>query len=727
MKPLNEPEEVEDDEDNSIDASEATLEDRTRDYSGLKYIQEQLDELYPMVEKAFSDKQDFNDTVDECWDIYHCELNTNQSYYGTSEVYVPIVRDALVARETRFVNMLFPQAGRYADTVGTDGKIPHDLNALLDHYVKLAKLRQKVAPSMIRTGDISGNYALYLEWIEKKRHVTSKKKVKEMTTELGTEVDGAPEYDDMEYEEDTECHPGVTVLDPRNLVVLPAAGIEDIDEADVVAIQLRFSKSKIKKWVKDGIFEKKAGDRLIKEMTTPASRLLPDTAKAAASAAGVRLDSKGSKVAVVVQVWHKLKIRGEHRLMVTHFGGADMVLGCKRNPYWCDRVPVILQPVEPNPDSVWGVSQVAPVAGLQYQANDVCNEGFDSAQYALLPIVMTDPDKNPRAGSMVLAMASVWLTSPKDTQFANMPALWKDAFTIVGACKEQIFQSLSVNPAMIPHGNAGKKPSQAQVAQEQQVALESSADNVALIQEGVLAQVLEWFYELDYQYRTKAITVKKYGQFGLQATMDQVEPWQTRSRYEFRWYGTEAFKSTQQIQQMISWGNVLRGMPPQMLNGRKVDLGPMAEYVTEVLCGPRLAVHTLIDKRHEMSLTAEMEDQLIRQGFPVQVHEMDNDQEHIMKHAQDFKDELNLPPGMNPIADTARGHILEHIKAMKAKAQAAAGGPSGLPGTPGGAGPGIPGQPRPGAGAQQPTGPQQPPGAVRPDSMATAMPRKSGM
>ena len=279
---------------------------------------------------------------------------------------------------------------------------------------------------------------------------------------------------------------------------------------------------------------------------------------------------------------------------------------------------------------------------------------------------------------------------------------------------------------MIPHGNAGKKPSQAQVAQEQQVALESSADNIALIQEGVLSQVLEWFYELDYQYRTEAVTVKKYGQFGLQATMDQVEPWQVRDRYEFRWYGTEAFKSTQQVQQMISWANVLRGTPPDQLNGRKVDIGPMLEHITEITCGPRLASFTLVDKRHEMTMLPELENQLLRNLFPVQVHPGDDDVAHLHSHIAEFgMDVLQVHPGDDIIAQNDRGHCLMHMQQMQAKAQAAAGQQPGLPGTPGGAGPGLPGQPRPGAGAQMPTGPQAPPGVIRPDAMATLPPRKS--
>lgn len=703
-------------DDQDDDTANVAVEDRTKDYSGYKYIQEQLDELYPMVEQGFADKKSFNDDVEEAWNIYHCQLNENQTYIGNSKVYVPIVRDAITARETRFINMLFPLTGRYADVVGHDGKVPYDMIALLDDYVRKSELREKIAPAMLRTGDIAGNYALHVEWCEHTRNITSKKKVAEVEAE-GSPVEGSPEYDDIEHEEVTESCPGVQVLDPRNLVILPAT-VSKIKDADTVGIILNFSKNKIKKYIKDGIFEKKAGQELLKNMSSNISAPMPETGKQAATAAGVRLDSKGNKTARIFKVWNKMKIRGETRLMQTYFGGPGLTLACKRNPYWCDRIPVIFQPAEQNPDTIWGSSQVTPVATIQYQANDVANEGFDSAQYALLPIVMTDPEKNPRAGSMVLAMASVWMVDPNSTKFAEFPALWKDAFQLIGACKDQIFQSLGVNPAMIPHGNAGKKPSQAQIAQEQQIALESASDNVTLIQEGVFSELLEWFYELDYQYRTEALTVKKFGQFGLQATMDQVEPFQTRERYEFRWYGTEGFKAQQQVQGMISWMNVLTKIPPQQLGGRKVDIGPLLEYITEVTCGPRIAPYTLVDQRHQMTINPEMENRLLENEFPVQVHEMDNDQEHIKAHFEHFEKALQLPLEVTEASNIVRmvkGHIMEHIKSMKAKAAQAMGGQP-----QGGAG-----GPRPGAQVQAPSGAQNPPGAVHKDQMPLSLPRKS--
>lgn len=714
MKPKNEPEDIEDAVDD--DTVDAALEDRSKDYSGYKYIQKQLGELYTCAEKAFEDKTDQSSTIDESWDVYHCNLNDNQSYTGNSKVYIPIVRDALTARETRYVNMLFPGNGRFSDIVGSDGQRPDDLIALMDYYVHEARLRELVVPALIRTGDISGQYALYVDWMETTRHVTSKQKVAELNDAAGMPVDGAPEYDDIEYDEVNDERPGVMVLDPRNLAIWPAT-VDTIEEADGVAVLLRFSVGKIKRWIAKGMFEKKAGEQLIANMSaTPSKAPLPDTGKKATMAAGVKSDGKGNKTALVYQVWSKLKIRGEHRMMVTHFAGDNMVLGCKRNPYWCDRIPVITQAVEKNPDSIWGTSQVEPVLQLQYQANDVANEGFDSAQYALLPIIITDPEKNPNAGSFVLAMASVWFADPNSTKFAEFPALWKDAFQLIGAVKDQIFQSLGVNPAMIPHGNASKKPSQAQIAQEQQVALESSADNVALIQEGVLSKLIEWFYELDYQYRDKAITVKKFGELGLQASMDQVEPFQVRQRYEFRWYGTEGFKAAQQIQQQISWMGTIVKIPPQMLGGRKLDISPMVEAINSTILGPRVAPHVLIDQRHQMVISPQLENEMLEHQFPVQVHEGDNDQEHIESHFRQFQSILKLPPEMSEVVRLVKGHITEHIKAMKAKAAMAHGAPGG----------GAPAAGRAGAQVQGPTGPQNPPGAVAPDNMALAMPRAAG-
>jgi hypothetical protein len=101
-------------------------------------------------------------------------------------------------------------------------------------------------------------------------------------------------------------------------------------------------------------------------------------------------------------------------------------------------------------------------------ANDACNEAMDSAAYALMPIVMTDPNSNPRVGSMILSLAAIWETSPKDTQFAQFPPLWKEGLEIVTGCKNQIKESLAVNSSMVTQQGTSKL-NQAEIANEQQV------------------------------------------------------------------------------------------------------------------------------------------------------------------------------------------------------------------------------------------------------------------
>ena len=107
---------------------------------------------------------------------------------------------------------------------------------------------------------------------------------------------------------------------------------------------------------------------------------------------------------------------------------------------------------------------------IQVLANDATNEGADAAHFSAMPIIMTDPEKNPKVGTMVLGLASIWETSPKDTQFAQFPDLWNAAIERVAACKSEIFQTLGVNPSMIAQGSGSKsgKRNQAEMATEQQ-------------------------------------------------------------------------------------------------------------------------------------------------------------------------------------------------------------------------------------------------------------------
>jgi len=278
-----------------------------------------------------------------------------------------------------------------------------------------------------------------------------------------------------------------------------------------------------------------------------------------------------------------------------------------------------------------------------------------------------------------------------------------------------------VAPAAITTGGAAakSKPSQAEIAQEQQIDILTTADSVTVVEEGILTPLLELFVEMDHQYRDEDIMVKQYGRMGVEATMELVPPIQYNTRYQYRWFGVEQARSAQQIQQQIAGMNVIRGIPPEQLNGYKVNLVPVVTQLVENTFGPRLAPQIFLSPEQQMPVPVDSENNLLLAGYEVPVHDLDDDQAHIQAHTAI----LQTPEGKNaPNAKKTLAHIFAHMQAIAKKQQAAMQPQGGAPGIPGGAmggqpQPGVAGSPRIGAQPAQATGGQGPPGMVHHDSL----------
>lgn len=689
--------------------------DRGEELATKKAVREALLDIFKDVEKGFDEQADRSDANMDYWDCYNCILGQSQFYEGNSKIFVPIVYNAVNARKTRFVNQMFPQSGRYVEVTTENGDQPAAEMALLEDYIRRAKMRTQIAPALVRNGDVEGQYTIQVEWCERERHVVHR-------TEKPVEIDGEPfetgDPDDrvVDIKEETlnEGRPHVRVIADSDLLVLPATANsleEALAEGGSVTTLCRWTKTKIKRMIAEGCIEKDAGEQLLEEMRKDSRTRQTDKQKEMVDAAGIKGDGRG-KYALVYRTWTMLTISGERRLCLCYFGGEDKILSAKRNPYWCDRIDIISAPVEKVEGSFKGQSKVKPVADLQYQANDAVNEGMDSAAYALMPIIMTDPEKNPNVARMVLSLAAVWETSPNDTQFAKFPPLWKDALEIVSTTQAMIFQTLAVNPAQITNmQTAKKKLTQAEVANEQQVDILTTADAVTVIENEILTPMLGFMLELDHQYRDEPLLVREYGEMGMRANMQMIPPVSMEKAYQFRWFGVEAARNAQQMQQQIAGINVLRGIPPNLYQGYKVDLGAVLAQMVENLFGPRLAPLTFRDARMDMSVDPKIENQLLAEGMPTPVHASDDQAKHLQVHTEAVK-ATGDPDGM------LKQHIAAHMQVIHTMQQAHLQQTQGQPGAPGGAGPGMPGQPpRIGAQPQAPRGGQQPPGAIHQDQM----------
>lgn len=693
--------------------------DRSAELATSDGIRRALRELYVRVQQGFTDQNDrVNDQLDY-WDAYNCVLGSRQMYSGNSQLFVPIIANAIKARVTRFTNQVFPQSGRHVEVITSDEK-PLFVTALLEHYIRCTKLRTLVMPPLCKNGDIEGQYNVYVSWAERKRHIVWRKP--------SSEEDDDEDTSDIAEETITVGRPHVEVIADADIFIDPptADSVEDaLAQGGSVTVMRRWSKYKLRKMLVDKDVDAQGARALLKQFS---SKIVADAGddklRKMVEAAGVQWEEGRPSHANVYETWTELTIDGERRLCRVYFGGEDIIVGCRRNPYWCDRCPVLSVPVEKVQGSARGISKLKPCVDMQYGANDTINEAMDSAAYALMPIIMTDPAKNPRVGSMILNLAAIWETNPNDTKFAQFPELWKQGFEIVSGYRTEIFQTLSVTPATMPQSTAGPRVrNQAEVAQEQQVDILSTADAVTVIEEGVLTPVLGWMVELDHQFRDRPMTVRKYGEFGLRVNMEEIPPIQMDNRYEFKWYGVEQARNQAQMQQQIATMNVVRGIPPQQMPGYRINLVPIISQLVENVFGTRLAPQIFEDMKAKLAVDPELENQYLAQGLDFHVNEMDDDAKHMQVHQQIMQ--LPDPTG------AVRMHILRHVMQMQMKQgamqqqqqapmpgqQNAQGGPPGAPGVPGGAGPGVAGTPRPGAQPGMPRGGQNPAGAIHQDRM----------
>lgn len=693
--------------------------DRSEQLMHNEDVNDALLDIFKNVTNGFDKQADRADDTMDWWDCYNCILGQKQGYNGNAQIFVPFVHSAIEARKTRFVNQVFPKNGRYIEAVSEDGSIPHAETALLEHYVRKAKLRTQTAPALCKNGDIEGQMTVQVMWQEYRRHVAYKvKKPAEQE-----DFDESEDVEDIQEEELVEGRPVVKVVPDSDLLVLPptADSLEEaLRDGGSVTTICRWSEAMIKEMIDSGEVDEEQGEELLAQLLNDDKlQQRRDKAKNMVDAAGIKSGARG-KYALVYRTWVMLTINGERRLCLAYYGGEQFILGCKRNPYWSDRIDIISAPVDKVDGSFKGRSKLAfGVADIQYHANDVCNQGADSASYALLPIVMTDPEQNPNTDSMVLTLGAVWKTSPQNTQFAQFPPLWKDALELIAADQQAIFQALSVNPAQITQGlGTKKKPSQAEIANEQQVDVLTTADAVTVMEDEIYTPLVLFMLELDHQYRDKPMMVRAYGPTGMMSNMIEIPLIQMDTMYQFRWFGVEQARNAQTMQQQVAAINVLRGIPPQLMPGYNLNLGPVATQMTDNVFGPRLGATILQDQRQQMTVDPELENKMMLDGFVVPVHPSDDLQKHLPAH-QKAMQESGDPSGH------IRVHIMAHMNALQAQQaaqmqqQQAQQGEKPQPGQGGQRGA------RPGAQPGMPRGGQNPPGAIHHDRMVdpSRMPR----
>ena len=667
--------------------------------------------FYKTVHKQYENQKEADESCKEYWNIYNASPDENQSYQGNSQCYVPVVRNAINGRSKRALKQLFPSKFTHVDAVGADGDKPYPQLALLEHYIRSTKLKCLVR-SLLVAGDVTGQWTIYIDWKRSTHHVTNMIRRNPAIQSLEGELsDPESEVEELEDAEIIEDGPVIVDIATEDVCVVPPT-CNDIDKADLVCVKLRMGKAQVQEMIDAGIFLVDDDTELSDWMDVKKGKESGNPAKDRADDAGVKTEGTNS-FALIYEVTAYVEFeKGKKSLAYVYFAGENDCIGIIRAPQWGQKRPIISAPVDRVSGSYRGVSKIEAVKRLQWNTNDYYNMGQDSAMYSLLPIVMTDPEKNPNYAMMVYGLAAVWPVNPDTTKFQSFPQLWKDAMQMCAAIKEEIHESLDVNPMMMGKMPNGRKNAGAVGAQQQEQSI-PILDHAERFEEEILDPLMERIFEYDAQFREEDLTVLSMGELGAKAAMMTIEPMHWGNRFYFKWTGTEQVMNMQRMQQQIATMNVLRGIPPQQMNGLKLDITPILQILADNVFGAELSSRILIDDRNKYTIPPEVEDEMLINGIHVHTHEADDDMKHIQSHQQAAQMSGD-PTGLK------RTHIQRHMKQMEEKRQKAAGAQQpqqGMPGVPGGAGPGVPGAPPPGGGPRMGAQPapqrpmQQPPGS----------------
>lgn len=689
----------------------------------------ELIETFNQIRQGFIGQGKRSDNILDYWDIYDCVLNNKNFYNGNSGIYVPIVYSAIDARKTRFLNQIFPQSGRYIDATSTDDGVPHAMVALLEHYIRRAKLRTEIVSSLLINGDVEGHYHLFCDWNRYERHVVSKHTRPAGTSvpdlgDLNIEIEGDDEITDLVEEVMIDEGPCPEVLHDADVLVRPvtARSIDDaLQQGGDVTVIRRWTKETLENLIDAGEVMAGPAKSLLELAYGKKSEDWKNPEKAILDSAGIK-EADGVKTFMIYETYKVLPTDEGSRLCCALYGGYDLILSARRIKFWNDRCPLLSSPQSKVTGSFKGSSAISKgIETLQYHANQVAQQAADSATYSMLPIIMTDPAKNPRTATMILNLAAIWEVDPNSTRFAEFPKLWQDGIALIQADTQAIFTAMGVNPAMIPGqtGKPGTKRNQAEVAMEQMVDLLTTATSCGVIEEGILTPFLEQAIDLDHQFRDQDATVKAFGEMGSIAQMEAVPPQQNRTRLNFTWFGVEQARNAQQQQQQIAWLNVARGMEPLLTKaGYMLDPVPALENSAGNVFGWRMGRQIIRDMRQQLSMDPEGENAMLGEGFSVIVHPLDDDQRHIASHMQAMQAEGD-PTG------EFRIHIQRHQQQMGLKAAAQMRQQMQQQQPPLGQGGGMPQQ---GAQPAVPRLMKGPPGMIAPEAMpragAVIMPRK---
>jgi hypothetical protein len=412
--------------------------------------------------------------------------------------------------------------------------------------------------------------------------------------------------------------------------------------------------------------------------------------------------------------------------------GDDCLVQARQNPWWKQQPPYLAAKFCEMQNEFWGYGVMFLLDHFQYFMNDTMNQTGDGLVFSLNPVVAMDANAIQFPDSIRMAPAARWLIRdprnsinfiepPKDSAMAGINVINFLIAMMNDVSNVAPFGAAGLNQGGRSRGRAVETATGMSIVSGE--ALLQVRDVVENIEQGVMNEMLSWFFSLLQQCLDRDVALRVDGADGATVLETQVTRDTLIGGYSFEWLGsTFSFNQNVRVAQMLQFIQVLARIPPQFLaqDNARVDWKYLLREIWATGFGDREAEMIVKDITPTRAVDPEIEDELfaVGRGDEVTVSPVDDD----MKHAQTHAAFLQGPDG-RALPDFVKQQVVQHIQrhaasfAMKqqmqqeqALQQAQQAAQQGQPGQPGGNG-GAPG----GGAPPGPGGPVTPSRNVMPE------------
>jgi hypothetical protein len=286
----------------------------------------------------------------------------------------------------------------------------------------------------------------------------------------------------------------------------------------------------------------------------------------------------------------------------------------RRNPFWFQHAPYVVQKLNDTPDSFYGTGMGRLGKSLQHLANDFMNQTNDNATYGMNPVVIINP--NLIVGPIEpIAPGRVWhMTDPSGIKFDRPPIeQMQYGMQLVSQLQSQMNDLLGAPPIM-QGSNAKGNARTATGAQLLQKNVSTDLDNeIEDIELDVLVPLMEMAHVLGQQYQDKELQVATAG------GLITVQPGDLTGEFAFAWLASSQAASqqmrSQQAMQLLQV--VLPMVPLLMQQGYVFDPTPLIRTIAKEGMGFRDFDDVLKQVGpNMMELQVQMQGQMGQPGAP---------------------------------------------------------------------------------------------------------------